>query len=143
MVWAFLIVAVIGGIAITLQGQFMGTLTEKVGLIESVFITYVTGGILIALAMPFVRPNNLGAWREVPWYTLTTGLLGLVIVGVIGYAVSKLGVSVALLAIIVAQLVFAALIDHYGLFGAEVRAFDLTRTGGLLLVLGGTWLVVR
>jgi transporter family-2 protein len=62
---------------------------------------------------------------------------------VIGYAVSRLGVSSALLAIIAAQLILAALIDHFGLFGAPVRTFDLARTGGLVLVLAGTWLVVR
>lgn len=143
MVWALLLAAVVGGVAITLQGQFMGTLTDKLGLIESVFITYVSGGIAIAIAMPFVQTNNLGAWREVPWYTLTTGLLGLVIVGVIGYAVSRLGVSPALIAIIAAQLVLAALIDHFGLFGAPVHPFDLSRVAGLALVMAGTWLVVR
>jgi transporter family-2 protein len=143
MVWVLLIAAVIGGVTITLQGQFLGTLTERLGVMESIFITYVTGGIAIAIAMLFVRPNGLGAWREVPWYTLTTGLLGLVIVGSIGFAVSRLGVSSALVVIIAAQLLLAALVDHFGLFGAPVRAFDLTRIGGLALVLAGTWLVVR
>ena len=66
---------------------------------------------------------------------------------VLAYAIALWAMTQAPVALVAAlretSVVFAALIDHYGLFWSEVRAFDLTRTGGLLLVLAGTWLVVR
>ncbi len=42
-----------------------------------------------------------------------------------------------------AQFGFAAAIDHFGLMGAEVRTIDGGRILGLLLLSGGTWLVLR
>jgi transporter family-2 protein len=45
------LIAVIGGVAVTLQGQFMGLMDQGIGTRESVCITYVSGGILVALFM--------------------------------------------------------------------------------------------
>ena len=41
--------AIVGGIAVTVQGQFMGALTEIMGAKESVFVTYTSGAIIITL----------------------------------------------------------------------------------------------
>jgi transporter family-2 protein len=43
--------AIIGGVAVTLQGQFMGLMDQGLGTRESVFITYASGGLLACLAM--------------------------------------------------------------------------------------------
>jgi transporter family-2 protein len=43
------IIAIIGGIAITLQAQFMGLMDKNIGTLESMFITYGSGGLLISL----------------------------------------------------------------------------------------------
>ena len=37
-----------------------------------------------------MRGGNLQSWQNVPTYALTTGVLGLVIVGTIGYVVPRL-----------------------------------------------------
>jgi transporter family-2 protein len=37
----------------------------------------------------------------------------------------------------------AALIDHFGFFGAAVRPVDATRALGLVVMMAGVWLVVR
>ncbi|MFW6374370.1 MAG: DMT family transporter, partial [Thermodesulfobacteriota bacterium] len=57
------LVAVIGGLAITLQGQFMGVMDQRLGTKESVFITYVIGGIFISLILLATRLGNLKAIR--------------------------------------------------------------------------------
>ena len=38
-----ILVAAIGGVAVTLQGQLMGIMDKNVGPVESVFITYGVG----------------------------------------------------------------------------------------------------
>ena len=70
-------------------------------------------------------------------------LLGLMIVGSIGYVVPRLGVAKGFTLIVASQFVIAALIDHFGFFGAVVRPMDLTRIMGLSLILLGVWIVVR
>ncbi len=107
--------AVIGGVAVTLQGQFMGLMDQQMGTRESVFITYASGGILIGLAMLAARGGNLKAIQQVPWYALSSGVLGLVIVATIGYTVPRLGIAKAFTIIIAAQFLVAAFVDHFGL----------------------------
>lgn len=137
------IVAIVGGAAITLQGQFMGMMTENMGAKESVFITYASGGLVISLILLGARGGNLRSWETVPRIVLTTGLLGLIIVGSIGYVVPRLGLVPGFTIIIIAQFFIAALIDHFGLLGAVIRPVDLTRALGLVVLLVGVWLTMR
>ena len=138
-----IILAVIGGIAVALQGQFMGLMDKNIGTLESVFITYASGGIIAALAMIASRGGNLKAFQTVPWYALSSGLVGLVIIGAIGYTVPRLGLSKAFTIIVTSQFLVAAILDHYGLLGAVVRPMDLSRLAGMALLVGGVWLIVK
>ena len=138
-----ILIAVIGGIAITLQGQFMGMMDQGIGTKESVFITYASGGVMISLFLLASRGGNLRVWHSVPWYALSTGLLGLLIVGTIGFVVPRLGLAPGFTVIVAAQFIVAALIDHFGLLGAAVRPIDLSRALGLGVLLVGVWLIMR
>ena len=138
-----LLIAFVSGVAVTLQGQFMGLLDRTLGTKESVFITYGSGGLLVTLLMLASRGGNLRAASGLPWYAFTTGILGLVIVGSIGFVVPRLGVARAFTLITGSQFLMAALIDHFGLFGAVVRPVDATRALGLVVMMAGVWLVVR
>jgi transporter family-2 protein len=140
---ALIIIAAIGGVAVALQAQFMALMDKQIGTLESVFITYVGGGVLIGLAMLLSRGGNLGAWQTVPGYTLASGALGLVIVGTIGFGTARLGLVTAMTIIIAAQFVSGAVIDHFGWMGASLKPLDLYRLCGIGLILLGTWLVVR
>ena len=139
-----ILVAALGGIAVSLQAQFMGLIDKRVGTLESMFITYGIGGLLIALLMLWQREHRLSAaWEVLPWYAWVSGVLGLVIVGTIGYSTPRLGLVTALAIIVGAQFATGAVIDHFGLFGADVRPLDFARIAGLGLILVGIWLTFR
>lgn len=140
------IVAVIGGIAVTLQANFMGTMTRTLGTLESMFITYGSGGlVVVALFMmrSALQGNGLAQWRTVPPYVFTAGVLGLVIVGSIGFATARYGLILTFAIILVAQYASASLIDHFGLFGAIMQPLSAQRMIGIVLLLIGAWLVIR
>ena len=121
----------------------MGIMDQKIGTKESVFITYAGGGVLIGLMMLFVRGGHLNSWPKVPWYALTAGVMGLIIVGVFAYAVPRLGMTKGFAVMIAAQLLAALAFHQFGLLGAPVRPMNLERIlGGLFLVLG-TWLILK
>ena len=82
---ALILVAIAGRVAVVLQAQFMGVMDQQIGTLESVFITYGSGGLLVGLTMLLLRGGNLAAWRGVPPCVLITGILGLIVVGTIGY----------------------------------------------------------
>ncbi|MBM3145739.1 MAG: DMT family transporter [Chloroflexi bacterium] len=134
--------AVLGGVAVTLQGQFMGIMEQNLGTKGSVFITYASGG-LIAVLFALLRGANLENWRKVPWYAFSAGILGLIIVGTIGYVVPRLGVAGGFILIVASQFLLAALIDHFGWFQASLRPLDLPRLMGFGLMMLGVWLVVK
>lgn len=138
-----LVVTVVGGISVALQAQMMGLLDKSIGTLEAVFITYAGGGLLIALIMISMRGGNLGAWQSVPWYAYSSGALGLVIVGAIGYSAPRLGLVATFTIIVSCQFMIAALIDHFGLLGATIRPIDLPRLLGISLLLAGIWLTIR
>ena len=135
--------AVIGGIAVALQAHFMGLMDGDLGTLESVFITYFTGGMVIGLVMLIQRGGNLSAWQQTPWYALSSGALGLIIVGVIGYCAPRLGLVTAFTVLISAQFCVAAVLDHFGWMGAQVRPLDISRLAGMLTMMVGIWLTLK
>jgi transporter family-2 protein len=137
-----MLVAIAAGIAVALQGQFMAVMNRTAGTATSVVITYGIGAV-VAVLVWLTRRDAHAPVRDIPWYAWTAGLLGLVIVGGIGYAAPRLGLSRTIILTIAAQLAAAMLIDHFGLFRAEVRAMDVTRTVGFALTIGGAWLIVK
>ncbi len=137
------LLAIVSGFAITLQGQFMGLMDKSLGTRESVFITYAGGGLLAVLFVLLTGRLNMAPRTSLPWYVFTTGILGLIIVSTIGYVVPRMGAAGGFTLILASQFLLAALIDHFGLFGAALRPLDLTKALGLAVMLGGVWLVVR
>jgi len=140
---ALVLVAIVGGVAVVLQAQFMGVMDQQIGTLESVFITYGSGGLLVGLTMLVLRGGNLAAWRGVPPYVLITGMLGLIIVGSIGYVTPRLGLVTAFTILIATQFLLGGVIDHFGWFGAEVRPLDLTKLLGVGVLMLGVWLIIR
>jgi transporter family-2 protein len=138
-----IIIAAIGGIAVALQGQLMGSIDKQVGTLESVFVTYGGGGFLIGIIMILLRGGNLSGLTQVPWYTLLSGPMGLILIAAIGFSVPRLGLVPAFTILVAAQFATAALIDQFGLFGAEIRPITLSRITGMLVMFLGIWLVMR
>jgi transporter family-2 protein len=140
--WLAAIIA-LGGVTTALQAHFMGLLDKRVGILESVFITYFSGGALINLIMLILRGKNLGANNSAPWYAYTSGALGLVIVGTLGFGAPCLGLVTTFTIFVAAQFAMGALVDHFGWMGAAARPLNASRLTGLAVVLAGIWLIIR
>ena len=138
-----ILIAAIGGVAVACQGQLIGIIDKNVGTLESVFITYGGGGLIIGIIMLFLRGGNLSSLQTIPYYTLLVGPLGLVLIAAIGYSVPRLGLVTAFTIIVAAQFIIAAVIDHFGLLGADLHSFNLPRMLGICIMLLGIWLTVR
>lgn len=137
------ILAVICGALVALQAHFMGLMDKGIGTLESVFITYFSGGLLIGIIMLIQRGGNLAAWQQAPWYALSSGVAGLFIVGIIGFCAPRMGLVPAFTVLIGAQFCFAAVLDHFGWLGASVRPLDITRLAGIFTVMFGIWLILK
>lgn len=137
------LVAILGGIAVAVQAQIIGDIDARLGTLASVFVTYVTGGILIFVLLAASGGLDVTRFRTLPWQSWLAGVTGLVIIGAIAFTSSRIGVVRALTLVTLSQFVLAATIDHFGLLGADVRTIDLGRALGIVLLSAGTWLVLR
>ena len=141
-VFLIILIGLAGGLAVGLQGPLASMLTQKMGVLESVFIVHV-GGALIALIPRFILGSRLGEWRSVPWYAFGTGIFGLVVIGAISYMIPRVGAAAAVTTLVAGQLLLSAALDHFGWLGATERTLDAPRLFGLAVVFVGVWLTVR
>lgn len=130
---ALIVIAAAAGVAVAVQGHFMGAADRNAGTLTAVFVTYGTGGVLATCSW-LARSASLEALRRVPWFSWTAGALGLIIVGGIGYAAPRLGLGRTLVVTVAAQLLAATFIE---------QSLDWRRTAGLALTIAGVWLTVK
>ncbi|MGM9571209.1 MAG: DMT family transporter [bacterium] len=130
--------SVAAGILMSIQGTFNTRVTEVLGV--NLTNLLVQGlGFLVMLAVStlsggFGGLKNLG---EVNKLYLLGGIIGVIIVYTVIKGIDSLGVTTAILLILLAQLSMAAAIDYFGLFGTEKVAFAWNKWLGLLLMIGG------
>lgn len=137
-----IIIGLAGGVAVGIQSPMASMISQRLGIFESVFIVHV-GGALIALLPMIFLGSKLSQWRSLPWYTLSAGIFGLIVIGAISYMIPRVGVAASITTVVAGQLLVGVLLDHFGLLGASVRSLDVTRALGLAVVLAGVWLTVK
>ncbi|MEW5761831.1 MAG: DMT family transporter [Bacillota bacterium] len=140
-----LLVACLAGVTMAFQGTVNAVLGRVAGLLEATFIVHgvglaVAGALLFGLRL---GDGSLLRAAHAPWYAYLGGVLGVLIVYGVVRAIPQVGVAPATTAIILGQVLTAALIDHVGLCGMQKIPFTWHRIAGTLLMAAGAWLLLR
>ena len=138
-----ILLGVLGGVAVGLQGPIAGAMSQKVGGAASSLIVHVGGVLLSGVLLLVRRGEQIGHWRDLSWYMLGAGAFGVVLYLTLSQTFPRLGATAALTLIIVGQLLTGIVIDHFGLFGGIVRPIDAGRALGALVLLVAAYLVLR
>lgn len=139
-----LLIGLVAGISMALQGSLNTMLSKVVGLVEAAFIVHLIGAVaLAALLLLRLGHGDLGRIGDAPWYAYLGGLLSVVILYTVMVSISKLGVAVATTAIIVGQVSTALIIDHFGLFGLREIPFTWWKLFGVALLATGAKLMLN
>lgn len=136
-------IGLVGGFAIGLQAPLASMISQRLGVLEGVFIVHLGGTIAAAVALLFLGTGRLGEWQAVPPHALLSGLLGVVVIGATVFNVPRIGVAAAVTLIIAGQLLVAATLDHFGVLGLDTKPLSLERVLGLGLVMIGAWWTLR
>gem|GEM_PF-49674 len=75
-----------------------------------------------------------------PKHFFLAGLLIAFYVLSITFIAPKFGVGNAVFFVLLGQLISAAMIDHFGLFGAQINPLSITKSGGIFLMVAGVYL---
>lgn len=138
-----ILIGLVSGVAVGVQSPLASMITQRLGMMESIFIVHIGGALVILVPLLFVGGGNLGNWRSLPWYALAAGTMGLIVVGGVSFMIPRIGVAASITLIIAGQLVISSVLDHYGLLGVHVRHMDWQRALGLAIVFVGAWMTVR
>jgi transporter family-2 protein len=128
--------AVLAGLAGSVQVAVMGRFGERVGVLEALtFATLVqlvlALGILVAARQ---GTGSLGEALSVPKWLWAGGAMGLLVVLTITFAQPRIGATATIGILIAGQLVMGAVIDRFGLFGVEQISISPTRAIGIGLL---------
>ncbi len=138
-----ILLGVLGGVAVGLQGPIAGAMSQKVGGAASSLIVHVGGALLSGVLLLARRGEQIDHWRDLSWYMLGAGAFGVVLYLTLSQTFPRLGATASLTLIIVGQLLTGIAIDHFGLFGGILRPIDVGRALGAVVVLIGAYLVLR
>lgn len=138
-----LVIALVGGIAIALQAQFAGVLDSRLGTFDAVTVSFLSAGAAVGVARMAAGGIDLAVWRSAPWWAYLVGILGLVIVGTIGFSAPRIGLVPTLAIVTGAQFAAGSTISHFGIFEGTADPIDLETVMGLVLLCVGGWLVIR
>lgn len=131
------IFAALAGAAMSVQGVFNTRLSEKIGLFESNTIVQGSAFLIALIVMLIFGKGDITKVGEVNKLYLFGGIIGFVITLTVMIAIKNLSPTVAISVILIAQLLVAAIIDAFGLFGSEKVPFTLTKYIGIGLMIAG------
>lgn len=139
-VYYYIIIAVTVGIAGGTQAIINSNLNKVASLpLTTLVVNLVALAGILPIYLIFSRQSFM-VLREADWFAYLGGILGVIVVMGSTFLIPRLGITVASSVIIVSQLAFAMVADHYGWFGIRQIPVSLTKMAGLGLMVAGIYL---
>ncbi|MDK2770465.1 MAG: DMT family transporter [Sphingomonas sp.] len=142
---AFAAIMLLTGVGIPILAALNGGLGARLGSPMAASMILFALAFLIA-ATGALLTGSIGQVRftsDIPAQFYFGGLFVAFYVIAVTFIAPKFGVGNAIFFVLVGQLVSAATIDHFGLFGALRSAIDLRRAAGIALMIVGVYLARR
>ena len=132
------------GIGIPLLAALNSALGVRIGSpAAAAMVLFCVALIATTAATLATGPKALGNVMLAPRHLLLGGLFVAFNVLSITYIAPHFGIGNAVFFVLLGQLISAALIDHFGLFGARVSPLSLTRATGIAVMALGVWITQR
>ena len=141
---SFATIMLIAGIGIPVMAAMTSSLGKHLGspVAASAFAFFIAFCIAL-LALVFADKSFVKQIPSVPKYFLVAGAFIAFYVLSISFVAPHFGIGNAIFFVLVGQMLSAAIIDHYGLFGAQINQLSVTRTLGIFVMVFGIWLTQK
>lgn len=141
----FAIIMLLTGIGIPILAALNGGLGGRLGspmaasmILFGLAFLIATSGALVTGSVSQIRFTN-----DIPFHFYFGGLFVAFYVIAVTFIAPKFGVGNAIFFVLVGQLVSAAVIDHFALFGSMRFPVDGKRLAGIALMVAGVYLARR
>lgn len=128
--------AVLAGVAVTVQNSLNGLMNPHIGAMGTSVVVFLVQALLLPLYQLCVVRRRI-SFRGVPLACGFSGLIAVIVIGTLGFCVSRMGSAVTTCCSVGGQIMISALIDHFGLFGTARHPFTGRRALGFALILAG------
>lgn len=136
----YALVMLIAGLGIPVLAALNAALGTRLGSpVAAATILFVVALLVCAAALVITGPGALAGARAAPPRLFLAGVLIAFYVLTITLIAPRFGVGNAVFFVLLGQLISAATIDHFGLFGAQVSPLSLTRACGIGLMAAGVF----
>jgi bacterial/archaeal transporter family-2 protein len=129
--------AFLGGAFITLQSVANARISDDMGTWQTATITQLTGFIAAFIILLLIKDRNFKHLKQVQPLYLIGGTFGAIVVFSSIMAIQKIGVTLTVAGLLIAQLFLTFLIDRFGWFGLPKQNMSLSQVTGIaMMVLG-------
>ena len=138
--------ALVAGLAGSIQVAVMGRFGERIGSFEALAANLIFSALVATAVLLVLRQSLAGfgdALRSPWWYWVGGGGMGVVVVLTITVVTPRIGAAATIGLLIAGQLAMGVVIDSYGLFGVEKVALAWPRILGVLLLAVGAVFALR
>lgn len=137
----YALIMLAAGIGIPVLAALNAGLGTRLGsaVAASVILFVVAFSCAVLVLLMLGRPAALLGAAAAPKHLFLAGGLVAFYVLSITFVAPRFGVGNAVFFVLLGQLVSAALIDHFGLFGAQVSPLSLARAAGIALMAAGVF----
>ena len=127
-----------------MQPAMNAQLGRVTGHLPAALVSFLIGALVIGVVVVATgQTGGIASTFDVRWYYLLGGVCGALWISTSLIAVSSLGAGGVVAATITGQLTGAVILDRLGVLGLEQVPVTLARMLGVLLLIAGTYLIVR
>lgn len=136
----------VAGLGIPMMAAMSGQLSIHVGLAKGLFIIFATAFLISGAYMLATKGVGMDARQSlqaVPPILYLAGFIVVFYMIAVSIVAPKIGISNAIMLVLLGQIISALLIDHFGLFNFPVIELNLTKTLGVIFMVIGIYLARR
>lgn len=137
----YAIIMILAGIGVPILAALNARLGVRIGspAVAATVLFVISFSIALITAL-LTAPQAFAQLASAPKHLFLAGALVAFYILSITYIAPYFGIGNAVFFVLLGQLVSAALIDQFGLFGAPVSPISLTRAAGVAVMAFGVWL---
>ncbi|MEX0303538.1 MAG: DMT family transporter [Leisingera sp.] len=137
----YALIMLAAGLGIPVLAALNAALGKLIGSPASAAVVlFLIALVATSLYALIAGPQALAKIPTAPKHLFLAGVLVAFYVLSITYVAPHFGVGNAVFFVLIGQLISAAAIDHFGLFGAQISPLNLTRAAGISVMALGVWI---